>query len=497
MSSPHIAGSAILLKALHPTWTPGQIKSAMMTTALQDVVKQDLVTPTDPFDDGAGRIDLTVAGNPGVTFDESASNMFGLGLDPRTAVHVNLPSVNAPVLPGRIETTRTVANVSGKRARYTLEATAPDGSTITLSPRRLNLAANQTGSFDITIESSLTDGMQRFGEIRLRSNTAGVPDLHLPVAFVPQQGEVRLTSECQPDEIARYQQTTCTVTAQNTGFNEVVADLSTSVDRELKIIDAEGASVTRGLAVRTDALLGPTLVGTPSVDPGALAGYVPLDAFGGTQVVPVGDESMVNFNVPSFVYAGQTYARLGISSNGYVVAGGATSEDSSFEPAIPSPARPNNVLAPYWTDLNGTNRAGILVNVLTDGVNDWVVVEWRVNVWGTTNERIFQAWLGTNGTEDITFAYRAGSDLSPPAGQDLLVGAENSNGSGGDTLGRNVAPTSDLRVTSSEPEPGGEVSYDVFVRGERVGEGVVTTEMDSPDLLGTTIVRSTVTVTRR
>ena len=36
-------------------------------------------------------------------------------------------------------------------------------------------------------------------------------------------------------------------------FNEVVVDLSTSVDRELKIVDADGASVTRGLAVLTDA----------------------------------------------------------------------------------------------------------------------------------------------------------------------------------------------------------------------------------------------------
>ena len=54
MSSPHVAGAGALLKALHPDWTPGQIKSALMTTAWTKVLKQDGVTPADPYDMGSG-----------------------------------------------------------------------------------------------------------------------------------------------------------------------------------------------------------------------------------------------------------------------------------------------------------------------------------------------------------------------------------------------------------------------------------------------------------
>jgi subtilisin family serine protease len=68
MSSPHGAGSAALVAALHPSWTPGQIKSALETTArTAGVTKSNGTTPADPFDVGGGRVDLTKAGDPGLT----------------------------------------------------------------------------------------------------------------------------------------------------------------------------------------------------------------------------------------------------------------------------------------------------------------------------------------------------------------------------------------------------------------------------------------------
>ena len=125
MSSPHIAGSAILLAALHPTWTPGQIKSALMTTATDNVVKQDGTTPADPFDLGAGRVGSGPPDHPGLTFDETAGEHGRARQRPVNAVHLNIPSVNAPVMPGRLTTVRTAVNVTNKTQTTSSETTAP------------------------------------------------------------------------------------------------------------------------------------------------------------------------------------------------------------------------------------------------------------------------------------------------------------------------------------------------------------------------------------
>ena len=266
MSSPHVAGAAALLAALHEDWTPGQIKSALMTTAITDVVKEDLTTSADPFDFGSGRIDLTVAGNPGLTFDATAADMIDFGTDPRTSVHLNLPSVNVPVMPGRITTVRTVTNVSGRRLAYDTAATSPPDSTITVQPRRFSLRPGQSADLEITIESSNVG--QQFGQIRLVPRRAGYPTLHVPVAFVARQGSVSLTSSCLPTEIARGTETRCTVTAENTAFTPTSVDLETTVNNRLDITDAIGATVVDD-AVRLDADLAGATVAIPTVAPGS------------------------------------------------------------------------------------------------------------------------------------------------------------------------------------------------------------------------------------
>jgi hypothetical protein len=494
MSAPHITGSAALVKALHPDWTPGQIKSALMTTAKGGVVKEDTKTPADPFDDGSGRVDLTKAGDAGLTFDETAVRMAALGNDPINAVNLNLPSVNAPVMPGKLSTVRTAKNVTGKALTYKVQTTSPAKSKITVTPSTFTVKPGKSVSLTITITSTAPEG-QYFGEVQLVPTTSG-PALHLPVAFVPKQGSVTLASSCTPDTISWLATSTCTVTAENGSFGDTTANLTSKTDGHLVVDSATGAKVTNPFTVeKKNVSLTGKKPGVPSVGSGELFGYLPLADFG-IPADPVGDEDVINYTLPDFTYNGETYNSVGVDSNGYLVVGGGTSEDNNCcnLTQIPDPARPNNVLAPFWTDLNGEGADGIRAAELSDGVNSWIVVEWQVNVFGTTSNRHFQVWLGEGATQDITFAYDPAALPADPNGQPFLVGAENVNGTGGGQLPAGTLPTGDLRVTSTDPTPGATVSYTVKVRGLFPGDGKITSSMTSPAVPGTTVVTSNVKV---
>nr|BFE64495.1 S8 family serine peptidase [Dactylosporangium thailandense] len=497
MSSPHIAGSAILEKALHPDFSPGQIKSSLMTTATTKVVKEDGVTPADPFDLGSGRVQVNLAANPGLTFDETADRMFALGNDPVNAVQINLPSVNAPVMPGKLTAVRTAKNVTNKTLVYRVETTSPKGSTITATPALFSVAPGKSQQVSITIKSSAPTA-QYFGEVRLVPVTGGVPTLHLPVAFVPKQGDVTVTQTCTPPAIGLLQTSKCTVTATNNTFNDTTADFTTTSSLNVPIAGANGAKVVNPFkAEKKGAALAGAVPGTPSLTPGTIAGYLPLDLFGITPT-PIGDENLTTFNVPDYVFNGVTYNAVTISSNGYLYPGSdASNENSVFDPKpIPDPSKPNNVLAPFWTDMNGTGAPGLFVATLTDGVDTWLVVEWRVNDYGTATARRFQVWIGVNGVQDIVFAYDPATVTTLPNGQNLAVGAENVTGTGGQGL-YNTLPTEDLRIVSTAPVPGASTSYTVTVFGLIPGNGEVTTSVSTPAVPGTTVVKSTIAVSAK
>ncbi len=151
MSSPHDAGAAALLTALHPDWTPAEIKSALMLTAYNGLLKEDKVTPADPFDIGAGRVQLELAGLTGLVMNETYDNYVAAdpaaGGDVRT---LNTPSVYNSTCVGECSWTRTFRSVADLPATYT--AVAPAFVTVTPETFTINPGATQ----EITITADVT-----------------------------------------------------------------------------------------------------------------------------------------------------------------------------------------------------------------------------------------------------------------------------------------------------------------------------------------------------
>ena len=94
MASPHIAGAAALLQQLHPTWSVAAIKSAIMSTAkYMNVYLVDGVTPAQPLDMGAGRLDLAKAADPGVILDPPSLSFGFVPTGTQKTITVSVTSV--------------------------------------------------------------------------------------------------------------------------------------------------------------------------------------------------------------------------------------------------------------------------------------------------------------------------------------------------------------------------------------------------------------------
>ena len=256
---------------------------------------------------------------------------------------------------------------------------------------------------------------------------------------------------------------------------------------------------------RLSAALAPTVDAiTPGGSP---AGYLPLSGFGVAPVGGMGDESIANFTVPTFVWGSESYSRIGLTSNGYVVVGGGASADVEFVPqTMPDPAAPNNVIAPWWTDIDlsqaATPNTGVRITILTDGADDWLVIDYEdVATFGTCTPgpcvtHDFQIWIGLTGDanpgEDVTMAF---GDLGAGAADGLNAGAENRDGSSGVNMSPLPTDNSDWTVDTSPPTPGGFVEIAYQALGKQAGVYVIPARMTSDQTVGTTTERVTLTVT--
>lgn len=496
MSSPHAAGVSLLVRAAHPSWGPSQVKSALMTSSLQKVTNAD-GTVAGVFDRGAGSIRADRAVAPSLTFAFSNADITGVVTDALHRVDLNLASVQVNPLPGAIETVRVAKNVSGKTQSYKVVAKGADGLKITVTPSKFTLKPGAKAKLKVLLDGTATAKGWHQGEITIYPSRGNV--VELPVAVNTGDAAITLTQTCDPTTIVLQGQTTCTVSATNTLPVEAPAKIVVPTVSGLPITTVGAPAHKTSKGAVWEGTLSPALAPTiTSITPGETpaGGYLPLSAFGIPPVAGVGDETMTNFSTPAFKFGQETYTAIGVDSNGYVVVGGGSSEDNNCCNLTPLPntARPNNVLAPYWTDLDLSTAGGagaLRVGTLTDGVTSWIVVDYNaVEEYGTNAPNSFQIWIQTGDTEGISYGYGALSAIGSP----LVAGAENRDG----TSGVNIVPATNAQfvVTTAGPTPGGSVTFDYSARGEKKGTYTLAARLTSPLLRTTSIAPVTIQVNK-
>lgn len=214
MSAPHIAGFAALLSQEHPSWSPTQIKSALMTSARQNLTKQESGEAADPFDFGAGHAVPMAASNPGLTYDAGFDDYLGFlcGLGENDAVatesgkscnfitqtisddpsQLNYPSISIGEFSESETIFRTVTDVSGVDSSYTYTVEMPAGIATTVNlddgedGTTLEVQANGTAGYSVTFEATDDTVVNEwaFGSITF-TNTADGTEVRSPIAIFP------------------------------------------------------------------------------------------------------------------------------------------------------------------------------------------------------------------------------------------------------------------------------------------------------------------------
>jgi len=426
MSSPHNAGAGALLTAAQPSWTPQEIKSALMlTSTTANTVKEDGVTPTDPFDLGAGRIVLGDAENSGLVMNESIANFLAAdpstGGDPST---LNVASMMDSNCVGTCSWTRTVTNKTKHTNHYDVTVSGVGFDTeVTVSPQanganNLKVKSGQSATITVTATNYDSAVGWQFGTLNLASNGNSGPDLHMPMAvFASKASNPDLFTKTVDADTAAAGDT---LTYELSVTNGQVAGPITISDvipaGASFVAGSETESVVNGTTSAPWAYNAGTnsLEWTGELDAGGLAlsldpggsvagGFLPLALFG-ISPLPLTcngdcDDGGFLFNVPAYTFNGQTYTQTLFSVNGTLEAGTASGQFSSFaNQNLPDASLPNNILAPFWRDLNLSAGGSMSIGRLSVGCGIVTAYEWNaVPHFGSTDTVSMQVWIGEDG----------------------------------------------------------------------------------------------------
>ncbi len=154
MATPHVTGAVVLLKALHPLWSPAEIKSAIVNNADRTITGTGGL---GPIAEGGGRLNIKRAADAGVTLSPASVSFGGF-------------TGGAPVM-SSVDVTFTEKTGAAQTCSLSLMNT-PAGVPVSLSTTSLALAAGRTATVTVTLNGggSLGTGFY-FGDVKAACNS--------------------------------------------------------------------------------------------------------------------------------------------------------------------------------------------------------------------------------------------------------------------------------------------------------------------------------------
>jgi minor extracellular serine protease Vpr len=167
MSTPHIAGSAAVLLDLNPSWSPAQIKSALVNHA--DLVVKDAVTglhDIGPTAQGAGRENLSVAADATTWMDPASASFGRVTVGHPTSVNITLNNPTGTDQTFSVSTTKFTPSTFGGTVPSIWNAgTFSAGDPAITVPGSVMVPAN--GSTTLTVTVSAPQGSTVQGWVNL------------------------------------------------------------------------------------------------------------------------------------------------------------------------------------------------------------------------------------------------------------------------------------------------------------------------------------------
>jgi uncharacterized repeat protein (TIGR01451 family) len=443
MASPHMTGAAILLKQLHPDWTPAEILSAFMTTGQTLMLKAEGTAPADAFDFGGGRVQVNVAAKAALVLDETAQHF--LEADPKTGGDPSTLNVAALV--------QDQCNVECSWTR-TVKATA-DGSwsvsatgtpQITVNPTSFTLTAGQTQVIYITARAAaLPENIFAFGQVKLIPKDTNQPATVIQMAVKPASAtnpaiftKVVDKADAGHGDTLKYTLTVNNVIGKDTfTVTDLLPKNASYVSGSAMEVITNGTTIAPFAENKGQLTWSGILDSTSGelIESASPFGFIAMASLGAT---PLGcpedcDDGAWLIKNLNITYFGKTYDTAAISINGAIELGATNSFGVPSMPfALPTADGQNNILAPFWADLNLGDGGQLFSATLgTDDGTLYDVISWEdIPLFETGGQQTFSFQIWTQqGTENIWFVY----GLIPTIPEEVSIGFENNSGTIGTT----------------------------------------------------------------